>query len=339
MIYSDLVPSLEAVQIRMGMDSRIKASVIVATMGRREVLLDTLESLLQEGVKGIDGEFEVLVVEQPPYLFSLDEIRCWKESRPHCRWIRMEKANLPQARNVGILQSSGEIIVFADDDMRFEKGFIQAHIQAYRSHNVGAVAGRLTNEKVRGIWEEFWWRRPPFFSPLSGTLYGGFNLYGEPRPVTTACGANMSFSRRAIEEAGGFDPHFERVALREEADALERIKKLGYQIIYDPRALAWHLRVSEGGERLQDPSLVLYWSRRNESFFIAKYFPTPVWYGFFLRSSLVAALRGLSRFHPLQHLHKSIQATIHGRRLSQYNPTSENFITKTTQHEKMIEIH
>jgi GT2 family glycosyltransferase len=321
------------------MDDRMKASVIVATVGRREILLNTLESLLREGAEGFDGEFEVLVVEQPPYLFSLDEIRCWKEPRPHCRWIRMEKANLPQARNVGIIKSNGEIIIFVDDDMRFEKGFIQAHIQAHKSRNVGAVAGRLINEKLLGIWEEFWSRRPPFFSSLSGTLYGGFDLNAEPRPVTTACGANMSFSRQAIEKAGGFDPHFERVALREEADALERIKKLGYQIIYDPRALAWHLRASEGGERLQHTSDLLYWSRRSESLFVAKHFPRWVWYAFFLRSSAVAAARGLLRFHFFQYLHRSIKATIMGKQLSHYNPTRENFIAKTKHRETVLDIH
>jgi len=327
------------VQLRVEVDDRMKASVIVATVGRREILLNTLESLLREGAEGVDGEFEVLVVEQPPHLFSLHEIRCWKEFRPHCRWIRMEKANLPQARNVGIIKSNGEIIIFVDDDMRFEKGFIQAHIQAHKSRNVGAVAGRLINEKFLGIWEEFWSRRLPFFSPLSGTLYGGFDLNAEPRPVTTACGANMSLSTKAIQQAGGFDPNFEKVALREEADALERIKRLGYQIFYEPKALAWHLRASEGGERLKNPSDLFYWSRRSESLFVSKNFPPWVWYAFFLRASLVAAIRGMFRFQLIQYLHKSIHATITGRQLSEYNPTSETFITTTQNHENVFEIH
>jgi len=320
------------------MDDRIKASVIVATMGRREVLLDTLESLLQEGVKGINGEFEVLVVEQPPYLFSLDEIRCWKESRPHCRWIRMKKANLPRARNVGILKSSGDVIIFVDDDMRFGKGFIQGHIQAHRSQNVGAVAGRVVNETVHGPWENFWSRRTPFFSPVSGTLYGGFDLNNEPQLVTTAIGANMSLSREAITKAGGFDPSFEKVALREEADALERLKKLGYHIVYQPRALAWHLRASEGGERLQDPSAVLYWSRRNESFFVAKNFSTWVWYGFLLRSSLAAMIRGFPRFIPFRYLNISLRATIEGRKLFAQTPPFAHFLTEAKKEQSVYEI-
>lgn len=316
----------------------MKASVIIPTVGRQEVLLNTLESLLQDGGRGCEGEFDIIVVEQPPYMFSRDEIRQWKTSRPYCRWVRMKKANLPQARNVGVLTSNGEIIIFVDDDMRFEKGFIQAHIQTYQSHDVGAVAGRLINEKVHGVWEKFWSRRPPFFSPVSATLYGGFDLNGKPNPVTTAPGGNMSISREAVQKAGGFDPKFENVALREEADALERLKKLGYHIVYQPKALAWHLRASEGGERLQDPSAVLYWSRRNESFFVAKNFPTWVWYAFFLRSSLVAALRGFARFAVFTYLNTSVRATTAGRKLSVQTPYVADFITEAKKEETFHEI-
>ena len=320
------------------MQNKIRTSLIVATVGRREVLLNTLESLLKDGVQGCEREFEILVIEQPPYMFSQDEIRHWKQSRSYCRWIRMEKANLPQARNVGILKSSGDVIIFVDDDMRFEKGFIQGHIQAHGSQNVGAVAGRVVNETVHGFCENFWSRRPPFFSALSGTLYGGFDLNREPHPVATAIGANMSISREAIEKAGGFDPHFETVALREEADALERIKKLGYQILYEPRAFACHLRASEGGERLHDPCEVLYWSRRSESLFVSKHFTSWVWYGFLLRTCAVAALRGMLRFNFFQNLTKSIRGTLTGREISRITSNSANFITKAQETENILEI-
>ncbi len=320
------------------MDDRIKASVIVATAGRREVLLNTLESLLQEGSEGCEAEFEILVVEQPPYRFSLDEIHSWKKSRSPCRWIRMENPNLPQARNIGILNSSGEVIIFVDDDMRFEKGFIQAHIQGHGYHNVGAVAGRVVNNPIQGFWENFWSRRTPFFSPVSGTLYGGFDINREPQLVTTAIGANMSLSREAITKAGGFDPNFEKVALREEADALERIKKLGCQILYEPRAFAWHLRVSEGGERLHNPSEFLYWSRRSESLFISKNYTSLVWYAFLLRSSAVTALRGILRLTLLQDVRASLRGTISGRAISHHTPKYPNFLAKAQQTETILKI-
>src|SRR6266700_4320514 len=87
-------------------------SVIVPTYNRNNRLRQTLEHVLRQDYP----RFEVVVVDQSEdhdhetaaYLSSISE---------QIRYCPLQVPNLPAARNVGISQSRGDIVVFFDDDL------------------------------------------------------------------------------------------------------------------------------------------------------------------------------------------------------------------------------
>ena len=48
-------------------------------------------------------------------------------SRKQIRWLRLDWASLPGARNLGVRESTGDIVLFIDDDVQLPLGYLSAH--------------------------------------------------------------------------------------------------------------------------------------------------------------------------------------------------------------------
>ena len=71
-----------------------------------------------------------------------------------------------------------------------------------------------------------------------------------PRCTTDSLrGCNMSVARQLAFDVGLFDEGFIGNAHREETDFSLRIRRRGYQIVYDPDAAVVHLSHPAGGSR------------------------------------------------------------------------------------------
>jgi GT2 family glycosyltransferase len=159
-------------------------------------------------------------------------------------YIRLPKPNLPAARNVGIRNTSGEIILFIDDDVDPYNDLIKMHVRAYlENDNVGVVAGLLVNID-RPIDEALEDCRRSFNVPdvTRGGVYD----------VRIAVGGNMSYLRSALIEAGMFDENFGGCALCEDTDASERVGLKNYRVLLDSRIQLRHLNLKSGGCELRN---------------------------------------------------------------------------------------
>lgn len=269
----------------------MKLSVVVATY-RRRASLQTLLGLL--GKARLSGELgegsEVIIVEQAPFEFSEEEARQAKRGNPRLRWLRTEQHGLPAARNIGVLASRGEIVLFLDDDAEPGPGYFSAYLDFFSRAGAKVAAASGPVKEPGGARAAGLSARLPFFiSPFTGAVCGGADP-GAEREVRTLRGGNMAFRRAALLEIGGFDITLEKVALREETDAGQRLKRLGYSIFFVPGAPVLHRRAASGGERLEGTEL-LYWGRRSESIFVTRNFPAFTWAGFYLRGLAAALFR------------------------------------------------
>ena len=100
-------------------------------------------------------------------------------------------------RNAGIAISSGEILVFTDDDCYVEPDYLSEVVRVFYDPRIGFMSGRIMlfdpsdypitiNESEHEI-----------HVPKRGAVYCGL-----------VQGANLAFRRRALDEAGLFDPNF-----------------------------------------------------------------------------------------------------------------------------------
>jgi len=236
----------------------MKASVIIATYGRDGCLVDTIHSVLLQDYP----DFELIIVDQTAKHSPEVEAFLRNRDNPRYSYCLVTPPSLPAARNFGVARSTGEIVIFVDDDVLLDPGFIHAHVNAYnRSERIAAVGGRVRSGPISS--------QLPAIIP-KGVWEGGLNYPGTAEELQTVMGCNMSLRRSVLKEIGGFDPSYVGNALREETDVCCRLRRAGYQIWYEPGAALDHLVASSGGCREKEiwHSSVYY---QNETLFYLRH--------------------------------------------------------------------
>ena len=231
------------------MNNRPRISVIIPTYAREEPLRDTLLDLVQQDYPN----FEILVVDQtathqPETQACLEELAATGK----IKWFQVNWASLPGARNYGVRRSTGEIILFIDDDVKLPAGFLAAHARNFvEKSDVGAVAGRVLDRmKLAEADEDFKIEDLPPEAMDAGIGWYYLNLVHtvKPQQVLTARGCNMSFRREIFDKYNiWFDERFRGSAVREESDFCLRLRQTGSKIWYDPEAYLVHLGEETGG--------------------------------------------------------------------------------------------
>ena len=224
-------------------------TVVIPTYGREKALQDSIIDVLKQDYPN----FEVLVVDQTPK--HQPEIQTYLEEMVGAgkiKWLRLDWASLPGARNYAVRRSSGEIILFIDDDVQLTPELLAAHAKNYlQNPEVGAVAGRVFDRMKLGDSGgdlQIEYLPPEAMDP--GIAWYHIDLVHtiKPQQVLTARGCNMSFRREIFTKYGlRFDERFGGSAVREESDFCLRVRQTGYKIWYDPEAHLVHLGEETGG--------------------------------------------------------------------------------------------
>lgn len=223
-------------------------SVVIPTYGREDPLRETLIDVLKQDYPN----YEVLVVDQTPvhepdtqqFLEDLAQIG-------KIQWFKLDWASLPGARNYAVRRSKGEILLFIDDDVQLEPGYLAAHAKNYQRSEIGAVAGRVFDRmKLADFAPGLEIQDLPLEAHDPGIAWYHLNLVHtvKPQRVLSARGCNMSYRREIFEQYGvWFDERFRGSAVREESDFCLRLRKTGLIIWYDPDASLVHLGEETGG--------------------------------------------------------------------------------------------
>jgi glycosyltransferase involved in cell wall biosynthesis/GT2 family glycosyltransferase len=210
------------------------------TLERVELLAAAIESL---GAQSVAPHEIVLVIDHSPELEAESRHR-WPQAKivPNA-----EQQGLSGARNTGLAESSGEVVAFLDDDAVPAPDWIERLGAAYADDAVLGAGGAVRPDWAAGRPRWF----PPEFDWVVGCTHSG--MPQEIEPVRNLVGANMSFRREALVEAGGFRHELGRVgkipAGCEETDLCIRIgqRHPGAEIRYDPAAVVDHHVPAERG--------------------------------------------------------------------------------------------
>src|ERR1700693_2566324 len=103
-----------------------RASILIPTRARASYLEVALASIAPQAA---EAEVEVLVIDDAGQSATMHELakRFGARYEPHPRPL-----GLNVARNTGVERSSGELVVFVDDDIRASPGWLPALIDAAR---------------------------------------------------------------------------------------------------------------------------------------------------------------------------------------------------------------
>lgn len=167
------------------------ASIVVPTRDRLDYLRVALASLSPQAA-ATGAELIVIDDAGPSEHARALCGRLGARYEPHPRPL-----GLNVARNTGVERSSGELVVFVDDDVQARPGWLQALLDAVGAHAdvdvfTGPIHARLEGSHPRGCGRE----APPITS---------LELGNRDRRTPFAWGTNMAIRRSALERIGAFD--------------------------------------------------------------------------------------------------------------------------------------
>ncbi|AUT03239.1 family 2 glycosyl transferase [Nostoc sp. CENA543] len=203
-------------------------SVVIPTYNRQPILEKCLRALemQQLSASSVVGNYEIVLVDDGSTDGTLDWLTAHKEEFPHVRWFEQDHAGPAAARNLGVEQAQGDIIIFIDSDLVVLENFLQAHADAL-------VQGK---EKLGS---------DRFFTYGAVINTCNFdNPTAEPYKITDFSAAffatgNVAIPKHWLEQAGLFDTGFQLYGW-EDLELGVRLKNLGLKLIKCPAAVGYH---------------------------------------------------------------------------------------------------
>jgi GT2 family glycosyltransferase len=183
-------------------------SIVLPTRARVDYLRVALASIAPQAARA--GAELIIVDDAGP-----NEQGCRLAKRfgaryePHPRPL-----GLNVARNTGVERSTGELVVFVDDDVEVRDGWLTALLAAARAHPEVEVFTGPIIPRLEGS--------PPHSCGREGPPITALDLGEEDIRTRYAWGANMAIRRRALQRVGPFD-----VSLEHGGDEQEWQERLG----------------------------------------------------------------------------------------------------------------
>jgi glycosyltransferase involved in cell wall biosynthesis len=220
-------------------------AVIIPTYNRKEMLQESLNSLAQQSYPS--DRLEAIVVDDG----STDGTEAIADAvMPfQLRYFWQRNQGDAAARNFGTQQTQADILVFLDDDILLEPGYISQIIEGHGSHR---------NRIVVGTWNLWQAETSPFSRSISNQLpTGDFYARAQTAPSSSsssdpgaatieipfrdAYSNNMSIGREAYFSIGmmeGLD--FSGSSMWCDLDFAYRAHRQGFEFRRSTRAFCWH---------------------------------------------------------------------------------------------------
>jgi glycosyltransferase involved in cell wall biosynthesis len=202
-------------------------------------LPDCLRSLTTQTC---DVGFEIVVVDNGSEDATAQIVREWSGRDGRVRSVEEPQVGLSRAKNAGIRNARGQLLLFTDDDVVVKDGWIAAYVDFFsrpRSRAVVAGGPVLPVPHDLSTW-------PPWVydtaRPDLPCLYYG----EEERPLRRfewLWGANMAAPRDLLEELGAFREGLGRGGrdeTYEDVDLADRFRDAGGEVWYCPAAPVYH---------------------------------------------------------------------------------------------------
>lgn len=160
---------------------------------------------------------------------------------------------LAAARNSAIRNTDAEFIASLDSDCKPEKNWLDFLIKGINSPKIAGIGGKTLEVSAPCIFRN--WR--------SAHMQQHWGPIKKTNPAFLF-GANTLFRREALIKAGFYNEIYKNNA--EDVDISSRLRKIGYNLVYEPRAVTKHLREDDLNSLLNN-----FW-KWNLAFYIEKNF-------------------------------------------------------------------
>ncbi len=245
---------------------------------------DCLKSLKKLDTKDLD--VKILVVDNAsvtPFTLTPEE----EKSGVHVIYTNTNEG-FTGGSNVGMqygLDTDADFVMLINNDTTVNQYLLQELLKPFEKNSkVGLVVPKiyfakgheyhLEKYKKEELGKVFWfaggyvdWKN--VFTRHRGVDEVDEGQYDKEEHITFATGCCMLFSRKALEKVGKFDERY--YLYFEDGDISQRFLKAGFSIIYNPKAILWHITAASGGG--SGSPLHDYYLTRNRMLFGMQYAP------------------------------------------------------------------
>jgi GT2 family glycosyltransferase len=213
-----------------------RLTVIIPTWNRSELLEKCLASLDHQTVRS-----RVLVVDNG----STDDTgRLCTTRFSHCGYLRLERNfGFARAVNAGINQAETDYIALLNNDTEADANWVKTGLEAFEQYpDYWFFASRMINYFQRDYLDSAGDCYGPTGLPLKRGFGENIEAYPIPEPVLGASAGAAFYRRRLFDEVGLFDEGFSMYL--EDVDLSLRAQLKGYQCLYLPEAVVFHMEAA-----------------------------------------------------------------------------------------------
>jgi glycosyltransferase involved in cell wall biosynthesis len=224
----------------------MKLSVILCTYNRKAYIYDVLKSIAENSFPY--EKYELLVIDNNSSDDTASECRRFHTAFPsvNYRYLIEKQQGLSHARNRGIKEATGDIIIYVDDDATVNDGYLQAYYSFFEQYPLAMAAGGPVTP-VYETGKPHWLSH--FTIPLiTGYFYKGkkikeFKKSGFPR------GGNAAYRKTVFDKTGYFNIQLGRKGNNligaEEKDIFDKMRMQRMPFYYLPGAILYHIIPAE----------------------------------------------------------------------------------------------
>lgn len=216
-------------------------SLIICTYNREKFLGNSLCSVAAQPFPV--GRYELILVDNASTDSTPEIAETFAREFPNVqfRYVRELNQGLSHARNRGISEARGEVLVFLDDDVQLDEEYLHVLWEFYEKNPEVMATGHAIEPKYLN-------REPVWMSKYLAPMVGRHVWSAEPVPYRGRkfpVGASMAFRREVFEQIGGFNPDLGRkgkaLGGNEEKDLFYRMREKNMPVWFLPGVKLFHL--------------------------------------------------------------------------------------------------
>lgn len=217
-------------------------SVIICTYNRDKYIYNVLKSLAENTLPYT--QYEIVLVDNNCTDNTRTECERFVRNFPNVSFRPFVEMNqgLSYARNRGINESKGDVLVYVDDDALVNKEYLQTYADFFTQHpDIDAAGGPIIPQYETA--------EPAWMSHFTKALITGYKYLGDkakefPKNDYPG-GGNAAYRASVFEKVGLFNVELGRkgdsLVGAEEKDIFDKMTSLGMRFYYLPNAILYHL--------------------------------------------------------------------------------------------------
>lgn len=216
-------------------------SVILCTYNRERYIYNVLQSIAAGGF----GDYEIVLVNNNSTDDTESECQRFAKDHPEVamRYCVEKQQGLSYARNRGIMESQGEVLVYVDDDAVVNREYLQTYADFFNRNKEAVAAGGPITPRYDGC-EEPSWMSHYTRQLVTGELNLGTREREFPKGAFPG-GGNAAYRKSVFNEVGLFNVELGRkgnsLIGAEEKDLFDKMTSRGMKFYYLPNAILYHL--------------------------------------------------------------------------------------------------